>query len=290
MTMTGGGFGGDWTEVDDLDAWTADRLLDGDLDVTQIPDGYERVAKLIGIVKEGVEPASSGWGSPTVPAMARIVTSPTRLAPLRSRPRARAWRIPNAAAVVVVLGALSAGTAAAATDSLPAPVQSAIHSAGNAFGVPIPAADPNVPSAGHSSGFGSSSGPSRSVGSANWSGSSGAGVGPGSGSRGPAPGGTTGTGEAPPTSGGVGSPTGPSATFANGSASGDMTTPAIDASPDPQPPATEPSNPPQDVIPPAVTPTTQPPTTTSTLPSAAHGHGQGSGGGQSAGSAAHGSR
>lgn len=133
--------GNDWSDLDDIDLWTVDRLLDGTLPAPEVPLGYGELASLLDVVRAGVAPAESGWGSSTVPAMVGILTAP----PARKRPRirpsfvaAQAGRATRAAAAVVLLATLGAGTAAAATGSLPASVQSAVHSAAASLGVSVP--------------------------------------------------------------------------------------------------------------------------------------------------------
>lgn len=128
--------GGD-SEIDDIDVWTVDRLLDGSIPDLDVPAGYAEIASLIGVIHGGVSPAPSGWGSRTVPAMAQMITAPPRRHG-RKRNLRYARRLSHAAAAVGVFAALGASGAAAATGSLPAPVQSAVHSAAVEVGVPIP--------------------------------------------------------------------------------------------------------------------------------------------------------
>ena len=127
-----------YAEHSDLDdVWTVDRLLDGSIPDPDIPEPYREIASLIGLVRSGVSPAASGWGSRTVPAMAQIITCPPR----RQRGRrdlTYARRLSHAAAAVGVFAALGASGAAAATGTLPASVQTAVHSAASQLGVPIP--------------------------------------------------------------------------------------------------------------------------------------------------------
>lgn len=125
-------------DPDEVDVWTVDRLLDGSIEPSDAPDGYEQVAALITVIREGVGPAASGWGSPTVPAMARAITAPPHRRSRRSG-AAHARRLSHVAAAAGMFALLGSGTAAAATGSLPPSVQTAVHSAAASLGVSIPA-------------------------------------------------------------------------------------------------------------------------------------------------------
>ncbi len=106
----------DWAEGDGLDVWSVDRLLDGALSPSEVPDDYASVAALMDLVREGVTPAPSVWGEPAVPEMARIITHRRQARPPARRRRPSALRrVPQTAALAVLLGTLSAGSAAAAT-------------------------------------------------------------------------------------------------------------------------------------------------------------------------------
>lgn len=128
-----------WTGPDDLDVWTVDRLLDGAGDAFDVPAEYQAVTDLIGVIKEGVAPAESGWGSKTVPAMSQLLTAPPREHRRKaSRSRSHLRRMPQLAAAVTVVACLGAGSAAAATGSLPHDVQTAVDSAASMLGVSLP--------------------------------------------------------------------------------------------------------------------------------------------------------
>jgi len=134
------GAGAGWEESDELDVWSADRLLNGEL-CPDASSGYNDVAELIAVVREGVQPAPSGWGTPTVPAMERIIRRPPTT---RGSGAGRRWKALSYATVTMtVVTVLGVGSAAAATGQLPAPVQSVVHSAAAVAGVQVPAHRPD---------------------------------------------------------------------------------------------------------------------------------------------------
>jgi hypothetical protein len=137
----------DWSDFDDPEILVVDRLLDGTLDPAAVPADYAAVADLLKVIREGCEPAESVWGSPTIPAMSRILATAPRSGRSHSR-RPSGPKRPASTPVrrhvlqtvgLTVVGVLSIASGAAATGHLPASMQSAAHRVVAAVGLTIPA-------------------------------------------------------------------------------------------------------------------------------------------------------
>jgi hypothetical protein len=113
-----------------LDDDTADRLLAGELPPLDAPPGYAPVATLL---RAAAAPPRATELAPEDAARRAFVTARPAAAPPRRR---RSTRL----AVLVVAGVLClGGVAAAATGTLPDPVQAAAHTALQSVGVSVPA-------------------------------------------------------------------------------------------------------------------------------------------------------
>ena len=126
----------------DIDLSSADDLLSGSLPWVDLPEGYEGISSLISAVRRGVAPLESGWGSPTVAAMARRIstTEGSRSAGGRRR-RRLVGSVPHMAAAITAAALLSSGTAVAAAGELPAPMQVAVSDVASIVGVSVPSTD-----------------------------------------------------------------------------------------------------------------------------------------------------
>ena len=131
----------------DIDLTSADDLLSGALPWVDVPEGYEAISSLISAVRRGVAPLESGWGSPTVAAMARrISTTEARRNSNGRRRRRLVGSVPHMAAAITAAALLSSGTAVAAAGELPAPMQVAVSDVASIVGVSVPSTDgPNPP-------------------------------------------------------------------------------------------------------------------------------------------------
>jgi hypothetical protein len=109
-----------------LDEDTAERLLDGALGPDQAPPGYGEVAELLAATVAAPSPAELA-GQEAALAELRAVTRPRRAA-LIGRVGQRSRRRRVGLAVVVVVGGLTGGVAAAATGQLPDPIRDAARS------------------------------------------------------------------------------------------------------------------------------------------------------------------
>lgn len=130
---------------DDVGILTVDRLLDGTVDATAVPESFAAVVSLLDVVRDGVRAQPPAWGSPTPAEMVRILAHrpgrlPRSVVGSRLPPgRRHSHRLGSAAATVTIVAALGAGTAAAATGSLPRSVQSVVHRAAAGLGISTPA-------------------------------------------------------------------------------------------------------------------------------------------------------
>ncbi len=119
-----------------LDDETASRLLDRTVDPEDAPPRYAPVATLLAAAAAPARPVELTGGPPSVAALRSAGDAPRR--------RGRTVRF----AVVVGVAVLAlSGVAAAATGSLPDPVQSVAHHALAAVGVSVPAPAPERASA-----------------------------------------------------------------------------------------------------------------------------------------------
>lgn len=113
-----------------LDPDTADRLLAGSIHPDDAPAGYRRVAALIATAREPVTEAERV--EPPAGLGELVTSSPPATAPTGGRRR----RLATVAVAATVL--LGASGSAAATNSLPAPVQRTVSSLGSHLGLSIP--------------------------------------------------------------------------------------------------------------------------------------------------------
>jgi hypothetical protein len=114
-----------------LDANTADRLLAGAIQPDDAPNGYQRIAALIAVASES--PTEAEIQTPPA-GLAELVTSSSEPVGQVRRTRRRSTKVAVAATVLC----LTASSAAAATNHLPAPVQRAVSSVASQIGVAIP--------------------------------------------------------------------------------------------------------------------------------------------------------
>jgi hypothetical protein len=114
-----------------LDANTADRLLAGAIQPDDAPNGYQRIAALIAVASESPTEAER-QAHPA--GLAELVTSSSE--PLGQVRRTRRGSTKVAVAATVLF--LTASSAAAATNNLPAPIQRAVSSVASQIGVAIP--------------------------------------------------------------------------------------------------------------------------------------------------------
>jgi hypothetical protein len=138
-----------------LDEDTAERLLDGGLSPEDAPLGWERVALLVGAASGPAEESERAGDLTIIAAMADVIlgdaageapVGDAEIVSLDSRrtgmARFRTARVAGIAAVVVLL---SGTAAAAATDALPRPAQTAVSNVAAHVGVtlpkPLPATD-----------------------------------------------------------------------------------------------------------------------------------------------------
>ena len=113
-----------------LDDDTAARLLAGDLAPADAPPGYAAVATVLQAAAAPPRPAELDGEDAARAAFRRVGAAPRRGHPAR-------------VAVLVAAGVLClGGVAAAATGTLPRPVQSAAHDAFGSVGVSVPAPPP----------------------------------------------------------------------------------------------------------------------------------------------------
>src|SRR5579884_55283 len=106
-----------------LDPDTADRFLGGSVRPDDVPPGYVGVAELLRDARSVAGPVSAETASATVAAMqAAMADSAVRAMP-RSKRLTKVLTVKGAVAAGVLV--LAGGSAAAATGSLPGPVQNA---------------------------------------------------------------------------------------------------------------------------------------------------------------------
>ena len=129
----------------EIDPWTADGLVSGSIPWIDVPEGYEGISSLISAVRRGIGPMESGWGSPTVAAMALRI-SKIQGVPTPSRKHRLVARVPYTAAALAAVAMLSSGAAVAAAGELPSPMQVAVSKVASIIGVSVPASDaPTTP-------------------------------------------------------------------------------------------------------------------------------------------------
>ena len=136
----------------EIDVATADEMISGSLPWIDVPEGYEGITALISAVRRGVAPMDSGWGAPTVAAMAlRISREQANRTPDRRR-RRLVGSVPHMAAAITAFAVLSSGAAVAAAGQLPSPMQAAASDVASIVGVSLPTTndpDPSTPAASH---------------------------------------------------------------------------------------------------------------------------------------------
>jgi hypothetical protein len=125
-----------------LDDATADRLLTGALHPEDAPPGYGQVAALVGAARGAPHPINPTDRAAAVSAITAAISSApgNSLTPQRKGNRHMISRLLTLKALGVALPAvaLTAGSAAAATGSLPTPAQAAVASALSTVGVHVP--------------------------------------------------------------------------------------------------------------------------------------------------------
>jgi hypothetical protein len=124
------------THRPELDDQTADRLLSGGMAPDDAPPGYAAVAALLGSAR----PAPSTGSPADVDALVEAIRTDTGPADPRRKPVLARLLTVKAAALVGAL-VLGAGTAAAATGSLPGPAQDTAHDVLAKVGVGVPKDD-----------------------------------------------------------------------------------------------------------------------------------------------------
>jgi len=130
--------------IDDMietvrDIEISDRLLSGDISLDELPDGYSRLVELVAAARAEATPAELAHEAAVVAAIAAATTATAiGQSPLG---RSRAVRLLGAKAAIVATLALTATGAAAATNHLPGPAQSAISNVASAFGIDISSGD-----------------------------------------------------------------------------------------------------------------------------------------------------
>ena len=120
-----------------LDDATADRLLAGEIAPDDAPPGYGHLASLIRRARTESGGISPSRRAAAVSAMAAAVTYPERSQRGSKRMLGKLLSL-KALGIALPAVALTAGTAAAATNSLPAPAQTAIHNALSKVGISVP--------------------------------------------------------------------------------------------------------------------------------------------------------
>ncbi|MHB8438096.1 MAG: hypothetical protein ACYDD4_02910 [Acidimicrobiales bacterium] len=124
-----------------IDEGTAERLLTGHLDPEDAPPGFGHVASLVRVATGPANALELAGRQQTVAAMAAAIATSAGQVPA-SIPRGK--RMIGKLLTLKTLGiaipamALTAGSAAAATGSLPAPAQAAAHSVLSDVGISVP--------------------------------------------------------------------------------------------------------------------------------------------------------
>jgi hypothetical protein len=126
------------TFAGNLDVRTADRLLSGRVAPGDAPPGYAPIAQAVQQVMASPRAVDPAREAATLASVVRVLRSNSHLqAPVRRRSlRARVLTVKAAAIGATMVFGVTA--AAAATDTLPAPVQRAVSDAASHVGVSIP--------------------------------------------------------------------------------------------------------------------------------------------------------
>jgi hypothetical protein len=138
-----------WRDLDDvrqplpLDDWTADRLLAGMVDPDDAPPGYTGLARALGQARGPVEAGDLAGRELIVAAVTAAVAdaSPPTISTLPRRKSMLAKMFGTKLAAATLTTALLATGAAAATGSLPGPVQDAVSDVADRVGVTLPVGD-----------------------------------------------------------------------------------------------------------------------------------------------------
>jgi hypothetical protein len=142
-----------------LDDHTCDRLLDGNVAPEDAPPGFERLAHLVQAATGPAAPGDLAHEGPIVAAMTAAVraTPAPALDPGKKSMLTKLLSAKVAAiAATMVIGATAA---AAATNSLPDPAQSAVSNAASHVGLSVPSPDDHGKPADHQPGNGKAHGP-----------------------------------------------------------------------------------------------------------------------------------
>ncbi len=124
-----------------LDEWTADRLLAGLVDPDDAPPGYAGLALALGQARGPVEAGELAGRERIVAAVAAAVVDASPPTTISTSPRRRPMisrLLATKVAAATITTALLATGAAAATGSLPAPVQGIVSDAADNVGVNLP--------------------------------------------------------------------------------------------------------------------------------------------------------
>lgn len=128
-----------------LDEQTIERLLRGELGADDLPPAYGPVAGLLGAAAT-VTPIDEGHEAGTVAAMRAAVLGHPVPVPTTGGSRPMLSKLLSAkAAGIAVVAVLGAGTAAAATGSLPGPAQNAAAHALSHIDISLPTTPPSSP-------------------------------------------------------------------------------------------------------------------------------------------------
>ena len=126
------------TDPLDLDTATAERLLSGTLAAADAPPAYAGVARVLQAAAAPASPAELAGELETVAAMAAARSTPGPLVAVRRRSMLGSLTGGKALAAVAAALLSTGGVAAAATGSLPAPAQHAVHSMLGHAGIHVP--------------------------------------------------------------------------------------------------------------------------------------------------------
>jgi hypothetical protein len=129
------------THDDFLDPGTAERLLDGTVAPADAPPGFGPVADLLDAARGGVTPPAADLGALASAARAGAGGAVDPDSPTPGRPPVLAKFLTLKAAAVAGVVLLGATSAAAATGSLPGPLQRTAHSTLSKVGVDVPSDD-----------------------------------------------------------------------------------------------------------------------------------------------------
>lgn len=121
-----------------LDDRTADRLLAGGVAPVDAPPGYEEVAALVASARRPVTGSELASESAVVSLVAAAVQEGATPLPTTPRKTVLTKVLTAKAAAIAAVTFIGAGAAAAATNNLPDPAQTAVSNAGGLVGLDIP--------------------------------------------------------------------------------------------------------------------------------------------------------